>query len=254
MSPSLAEVQSLVLKGVVEGDDDALALVRHPPKDTTRTMFGVYRNAYVLRLIEFIGHDYERLKLLMRDGFDAMARGYIKAHPSDTPNARWYARHLPAFLASQKPWSEQPALADLATLEKALNDAFDAPDDPLFTLADLATFDPLAIAEAKVSFHSSAIRLTAITNVTDLWSSPDAATHRLGSAIELLVWRQGGSSRFRVLAAEEAMAIDSARKGVPFGVLCEMIALMDDPENAALRAAGYLRNWIETEIVSALGA
>ncbi len=89
MSPSLAEVQSLMLKGVVEGDDGALALVRPPPKDTVQTMFGVYRNAYVLRLIEFIGHDYERLKLLMGDDFDAMARDYIKAYPSDTPNARW---------------------------------------------------------------------------------------------------------------------------------------------------------------------
>jgi hypothetical protein len=25
---------------------------------------------------------------------------------------------------------------------------------------------------------------------------------------------------------------------------------MDDPDNAAMRAAGYLRSWIETEIVS----
>jgi hypothetical protein len=33
-----------------------------------------------------------------------------------------------------------------------------------------------------------------------------------------------------------------------------MIALMGDPENAALRAAGYLRSWIETEIVSVAAA
>jgi hypothetical protein len=250
MSPSLAEVQALVLKGVVDGDDAALALVRPPPKDTPQTMFGVYRNAYVLRLIEFIGNDYERLKLFMHDDFDAMARDYVKAHPSNTPNARWFARHLPDFLKGDPPWSERLELADLAALEKALNDAFDAPDDPVYSLANLAAFDASAIADAKTDLHSSAIRLTASSNVTDLWASPDAAVHRLQEPLELLVWRQGGSARFRVLNAEEAMAFDSARTGVPFGVLCEMIAVMGDPDNAALRAAGYLRNWIETEIVS----
>jgi hypothetical protein len=250
MSLSLAEVQALVLKGVIDGDDQALTLVRPPPKDTPQTMFGVYRNAYVLRLVEFIGNDYERLKLFMRDDFDRMARHYIKAHPSDTPNARWFARHLSDFLRSNKPWSEKPELGDLAALEKALNDAFDAPDDPLYTLADLAAFDPSTIADAKVTLHASAIRLTSGINSTDLWSSPDAEVNRLEEPLELLVWRQGGSARFRVLTAEEAMAFDSAKTSVPFGVLCEMIAVMGDPDNAAMRAAGYLRSWIETEIVS----
>ena len=69
---------------------------------------------------------------------------------------------------------------------------------------------------------------------------------------EIMVWRQGLGSRFRILGAEEAMAIDSAREGLPFSIVCEMIAAFDDPENAGLRAASYLRGWIEAEIVSAV--
>jgi len=36
------------------------------------------------------------------------------------------------------------------------------------------------------------------------------------------------------------MLWDEAARGVRFGVLCEMAATYDDPDRAALHAAGYL--------------
>ncbi len=49
---------------------------------------------------------------------------------------------------------------------------------------------------------------------------------------------------FRELPAEEAMMWDEAANGIPFGVLCEMLATYDDPDGAAARGAGYLHGWI----------
>jgi len=40
------------------------------------------------------------------------------------------------------------------------------------------------------------------------------------------------------------MMWDEAARGVPFGVLCSMLATYDDPDNAAARGAGYLHGWV----------
>jgi hypothetical protein len=48
------------------------------------------------------------------------------------------------------------------------------------------------------------------------------------------------------------MALDAMRDGVPFGVLCEMIAMMADPDSAAMRAATYLRSWIDSGIIAGI--
>jgi hypothetical protein len=221
-------------------------------------MFGVYRNAYVMRLVEFLQSDFEKLRLLMGEQrFGIMARDYIAAHPSGTPNARWYSRHLPRFLAGDPRYNGEPALRDMAELERAINDAFDAEDAPRFFLADLGKIDPGRIASARFATAPSVIRLSVTTTVAEAWpllveGAQAPAIRSLDSPAEILVWRQDESSRFRALQAEERMAFDAMRSGVPFGVLCEMIAVMDDPENAASRAAGYLRGWIETGILTAV--
>ncbi len=49
---------------------------------------------------------------------------------------------------------------------------------------------------------------------------------------------------FRELSAEEAMMWDEATTGIPFGVLCSMLATYDDPDTAAARGAGYLHGWV----------
>jgi hypothetical protein len=54
----------------------------------------------------------------------------------------------------------------------------------------------------------------------------------------------------RPLGPEEAMMWDEAGKGVSFAALCQLMATFDDPEGAALRAAGYLQSWITAGMLS----
>ena len=49
---------------------------------------------------------------------------------------------------------------------------------------------------------------------------------------------------FRELSAEEAMMWDEAANGIPFGVLCEMLATYDDPDGAA-GARRRLSAWLD---------
>ena len=73
--------------------------------------------------------DHELLHAYLGDEmFDEMGHAYVKAHPSEHPNLRWFSQALPEFLKSAAPYSDHPVLSDLAALEKALNDAFDGKD------------------------------------------------------------------------------------------------------------------------------
>ena len=46
------------------------------------------------------------------------------------------------------------------------------------------------------------------------------------------------------------MMWDEAANGIPFGVLCEMLATYDDPDGAAARGAGYLHGWITAGLLT----
>ena len=59
-------------------------------------------------------------------------------------------------------------------------------------------------------------------------------------------------SRFRPAFAEEAMMWDEAAKGVRFGVLCEMVATFAGEDEAELRAASYLKGWVDMGIAGGL--
>jgi hypothetical protein len=256
MKTTLADIQRAMLDGIMHPARNLDALIKKPPRDTKDTMLGVYRHAYVARLEEFLSTDHEKLRCYMgQTKFSAMSKAYVAKYPSDQPNARWYSRHLPEFLANTLPFKKTPELSELAMLERALNDAFDAPEAPHKTFDDLASVPPEAIAQAHFVIHPSARCIAVKTNVTGLWSSirceqTPPSPYRLDEPQEVLVWRQGSSSRFRLLGQEETMALAKAKEGLPFGIICEMIAMMDDPDSAAVRAATYLRGWIEAELIS----
>ncbi len=50
---------------------------------------------------------------------------------------------------------------------------------------------------------------------------------------------------------EEAMMWAEASRGVRFDALCELLAAFDDPDSAAVRAAGYLQGWLTAELLTA---
>lgn len=252
----LAELQDEMQRAILGRQNAAIDLVACPPSGSAADRLGVYQSAYVLRLTEFLMNDYPKLLTYLGETrFRQMAERFIRATPSRHANARWYARGLPEHLDMDKTYRRNPEVAELALLERALNDAFDAPDAPVCTMADLAGFQPEEFAAVMLALSPAMSRLAVMTNVTSLWASLTCGEtppkpEDLDVASEIIVWRQAGSSRFRILGAEESMALSHASEGMSFGHLCEMIAAFDDPDSAGLRAAGYLRGWIEAGIVS----
>jgi putative DNA-binding protein len=253
---TLREIQDGFQRGILAGDDAILGEVEDSGKEPREVRFGVYRNAYTARLAEIVGEDYEQLHAYLGDqAFAALVKAYIAAHPSDRRSARWFGRHLPAFVRNDANLAGHVELAEIAELEKALADAFDGPDaEPLGieALAAIATEDWPRLVFVP---QPTAIRLTFATNAADIWSAlkSDAAPPKpchLPEPQAILVWRQDFMSRFRPLAAEEAMMWDEAAKGGRFGVLCEMVATFAGENEAALRAATYLKGWADMGLLA----
>ena len=212
-----ARQQAEFQRGIMSGGDAVLSEILDSAREKREALFGVYRFAYGSRLVEAMRNDHELLHLYLGDEmFDEMGHAYVKAHPSEHPNLRWFSKSLPEFLRSNAPYADHPVLSDLAALEKALNDAFDAAEGEVVELTDMAGFAP------KVR----------------------------GTSARLLIWRQDVTPMFRELSAEEAMMWDEATNGISFGVLCEMLATYDDPDGAAGRGAGYLHGWITAGLLT----
>jgi hypothetical protein len=244
--------------GILTGDDTVLAEILDSPREKRETLYGVYRYAYGSRLVEAMRNDHELLHSYLGDEmFDEMGHAYVKARPSEHPNLRWFSQGLPEFLKSAEPYCNHPVIADLAALEKGLNDAFDAAEGPVLELTAMAGFAPEQWNDLTFRPHPSATRLDLSTNATAVWlalkndeTPPDAIA--LEEPSRILIWRQDTTPMFRELLPEEAMMWDEAASGIPFGVLCEMLATYDDPDGAAARGAGYLHGWITSGALTAV--
>ena len=252
---TLNEVQTLIQDAILNRDDRALRLVLDNSRTGRETLFGVYQHGYVGRLVEILGQDYEELKSYLGDAdFDQLARAYVSAHPSQSQNARWFGRHMPAFLTRDRRYSGRPELAELATIEMSLSDAFDAVDAPNISIADLAAHNPEDWGRLTFAPHPSAKLLKLLTNACESWKAvknevPVPAVC-VRPAQSVVVWRHGLTPMIRDMSAEEAMMWVEACRGLRFDAQCEMVAAFDDPDGAALRAAGYLQGWLAAEMLT----
>ena len=253
---TLREIQDLVQAAILSGDESVFATILDNSRTTRRTLFGVYKNAYVGRLVEILLNEYEiLLGYCGDDQFRSLAEAYIEACPSRSQNARWFGSRLPEFLSTSETYSKHPELAEIAGIEKAVSDAFDATDAAVLGFDGLAQYPPDAWGRLTFTPHPSVTRLDAATNAFAIWKSlkdgeTPPETTLLTIAEHLAVWRQDTTPRVRVMSNEETMMWTEACRGVRFDVLCEMLATFDDPENAAVRAAGYLQGWLSTHMLT----
>jgi hypothetical protein len=247
-APGLSEMQATFQRAVMLGDDAVLNDILDNSRTSRNVLFGVYRHAYAARLIEVVRGDHPLLhRLVGDDAFAEMAKAYVAAQPSRHPNARWFSHRFPDYMSQSYP--DAPHLGDLAALERALNDAFDAPDAPPLELSDLAAIPPENWADLTFKAHASARHLTFATNAHALWLAlkderPAPPVALLPVRESVIIWRHETTPKVRRMPGEEAMMWEECCSGVPFGRLCELVAVYDDPETAPLRAAQHLQGWI----------
>lgn len=252
---NLAELQRAFARRILAGDDAILAEIDDNGRTDRATLMHVYEHAYGARLAEVLEADYEKLAAALGpEAFLQMAAAYTAAHPSDNPNARYFGRRLPPFLAGATPWRERPWLSELAALEWAMSEVFQDVDPPRLAIEAMAAlhshdwpclrFDPVGDLRRLDFAHGGAEAWLALAEGAD----PNVAVEP-GPAV-WIVWRMDGQAQFRLMEPDEAWAFDAMARGELFQDLCDGLAGRTSPEAAATAMAGYLRGWIEMGVIA----
>lgn len=238
--------------GEYEFDPELVALVEPSHTMAPAQRVEVYADAYFLRLRDVLAEDFPSVARLLGDeSFAGLVRRYLKAHPSTEPSVRHLGRALAEFIASQDdlpPW-----LGDLAALEWARVNAFDAPDDaPPLTAAKLAELDPTIWPNLTLVPVRSLETLDASWPVHRLWANEEEPHQIAPHPMQLRIWRGKDFYVFHApMDAREAAAISKLLAGASFAGICQVFEDLDE-EQAAQEAGALLLRWIEDGIIARL--
>ena len=265
MNP-LASLQSDFQSFLLRREESLLDRVSGTAKVDAQTRVAIYYDAYRLRLLEALDANYPVLHAWIGDDeFEQLGLAYLDAHPSRHFSIRYFGHRLPEFLGTET-YRERPYLAEMATLELALSEAFDAADDSLVKIEDMAGISPDAWPTMRFRFHASMRRLNLRWNVPTIWNpinrNIEAEKNDEEPTAEVpapaaeeyprswLIWREALKTYFRSLPVDEAWAIDTAVAGGTFAEICEGLVEWIDAQNVAVHAAGLLKQWITNGLIS----
>jgi hypothetical protein len=198
----------------------------------------IYAEMYFWRIVEALAEDFPKLAALRgREAFADLVRDYLARHPSIEPSIRHVGSALPDFLAGAEP----AHLADLARLEWARLEVFDAPDAVPLTVESLRRVQASNWPDLRFALVPAFTALVLAWPVHRLWAEPPGPL--VAERTVLRVWRQGFAIYQSAMGAQEEAALARLRAGEPFAVICEAF---DDPAEAG----ACLLGWIEDGIVA----
>jgi len=171
----LRQLQRAMQSGLLEGQSAIEAHIADTPPLTKEARLGIYRHAYVARLIEALRNYYPVLYQILGDeDFEALGAAFVRTHPSVHRSIRWYGQEVAAFLRVELPFAEQPILAEIARFEWRLAESFDSADAVVLDRAALASVEPAEWADLTFRFHPSVQRLTLEWNTVAVWKAISA--------------------------------------------------------------------------------
>ena len=180
---------------------------------------------------------------------------YLLVHPPRHPSLRFAGARLAGFLAAaaapfRRRW---PWAADLARLEWALVDAFDARDAPPLTRERLARVPLAGWPELRLAFHAS-VRIMCLAwpvHVTRAgWERGEPPPPPAGAgATWVCVWRRAERVRYRAVEPLEADVLEAAIAGAPFSALCTRAAQALGDDAAPAFVAERVGRWLGDELL-----
>jgi hypothetical protein len=219
------------------------------------TRLAIYGDGYCSRLIEVLEANYPALaKLLGPEDFSTLGTAYVRAHDSHFRSVRYYGAELANFLSAEPAYSGAPLLAELARWEWAMTEAFDAADAAPIDVSALARIEPQQWADLRFEFHPSLRRLALLWNAPQIWKALTDESERPAASVQAepvqwLLWRENLQTFFRSVPVPEAEALDAALAGRSFGELCATLARHYSEAETPVRAAGFLKYWIESSLI-----
>ncbi|MDB6092071.1 MAG: hypothetical protein JWN85_4855 [Gammaproteobacteria bacterium] len=255
---SLTHLQNDFQSFLLRGDAAVEAHVVGTDRVPIATRLGIYGDGYCARLIEALQTNFPVLTQLLGEGdFDTLATAYVRTHESPFFSIRYYGNALADFLAAEADYAGAPVLAELARWEWTMTEVFDAADAMPIGADDLGRVAPAEWADLCFDWHPSVRRLELAWNAPQIWKAvtedaeiPEVTLHP--QPVQWLLWRHELRSYFRSLPSAEALVLEAARAGQPFGELCLLLCAQFGAAEAPARAASFLRDWVGSGLLTAV--
>jgi hypothetical protein len=230
----------------------------------------IYADMYRARLVDVLREDYPRVAATVGDAdFAALACRYLTRHPSTHPSVRHVGRRFADWIAGEA--TVAPHLADLARLEWARVEVFDAADAEPLRLADLESLPPDEWPALRLRLIPACLVLESAWPVHLIWASADPereaeapadACANADDAAErtpdnwmreptvVRVWREGFSVSHAAMGPDEQRAFRVLARGEPFAEICTAIEDGLDADTAARQVGAILLRWLEDGLIS----
>ncbi len=218
----------------------------------------IYREQFWLRHTSALLEDYPALSALLgQAAWERLTEGYLAAHPPTSFTLRDLGSALPAYVA-RCDWLPEQALAeDLARLEWAYVELFDAAPSAPATHEQLAAVPESAWPTARLSIEPSLQLISARYPVAalraELLADPAHASAPLPAPAEehLVLYRRGLDMHREPLPALGLALLAQLRAGEPLGAACDALLQStlergaSTSEAAAKELEGALGAWFQ---------
>ena len=225
-----------------------------PPEER----LAVYRHGYFARLHAVLRDDYGALHAVLGEAaFHDLAKLYLMAHPPRSYTLRDVGASLPEFLAGpvaeffEARW---PFAPDLAALEWALVDVFDAPDDRLLDREALVVLPPAgwaALALELVAAHRIFAFDWPVHRLRHAFSSQQPMPEIEPRPTQVLVHRHREQVFVRSLGDLEERALAWVREGCDFAAICGRAADEHGDAGSPSEVLGLLEQWLADGLLAA---
>jgi len=268
-APSLAYTQQLLWKLITapegasaglaaldcEDRNLAAALVRRGARLSPVERLDIYADMYFYRLRDCLQEDFAATHATVGPtSFHNLITDYMIAHPPSHFSLRQAGRHLARFIDTHATGTRWPFVGQLAALEWAVLEAFDARDAPPLDIAALQEIPPEQWPELRFELTPSLQQLHVGWRVDDVLRAvqegdtspvpPDA------SSTWLRVWRQDLRVFHRPVDVAEAAALDTVRAGQPFATVCTSVGELVGEAAGAEHVAQLLDLWFADGLVT----
>ncbi len=194
---SLLELQRHIRAGILGRTPPALLDRIAADRLGAERRLQIYRNNTLISLTEALKTSFPVVTRLVGEKFFGFAADrFIRTHPPTAPLLSRYGAEFPRFLAAFEPAAALAYLPDVARLEWAVNEAYNAPDERPLEAAELAAIPDEHYAALRFSLLASCRFVASPYPIKRIWlaNQGDATPATIDLAtggVTLLVMRRG---------------------------------------------------------------
>ncbi len=211
---------------------------------------GIYAHMYYARLVEVMTAEYPTTRRILGDDvFERACRRFIERHPSTERTLQRLSAGFPSFLTRHLPAGRRSALAvDVARIERAMEDVFDAPLGVPLTHAQLAAIAPEEWDRLRVR-PSPAVRLLKLHTPANDYVSATRADRTVRvpppRLSYVVVYRHRYQVYRRTLDGAQFALLSALENGRPLAAAVRLALrhCRGEPARLAARLGGWFREW-----------